>query len=90
MFFLHQYFSRLPYKESSYEFHSILKMISVSSRIFFVFYIIFEYQEAFSNAKKHFSRGKNTIWLIIYSVSTLSRNTLPPLILPARQVYLNI
>ena len=35
MSFLHQYFSCLPYKESSYEFHSILKMISVSRRIFF-------------------------------------------------------
>ena len=36
-----QYFSCLPLKISSYEFHSILKMISASRRIFFVILPLF-------------------------------------------------
>ena len=37
----HQYFGCLPLKISSICFHSILKRISATRRIFFVFYLIF-------------------------------------------------
>ena len=43
-FFCHQYFGCLPLKISSICLHSILKMISATRRIFFVFLLIFCHQ----------------------------------------------